>query len=313
MGNPFLADSERPISTLIYGPPKTKKTWFAGTAAEAGYNTIILDCDGNAEVLRNISAEGKKNIRVLDIADTTDKVVAIGFFAALFETGREFIWDATEKRVHPRVNKPDPTHWYCVIDTKKFTTNDVLVLDSWTALTRSIIAKHAEMNNLTLDSSDKLERDDWGFMNRLASKALLYWESLSSVVNTIMIGHEVTSTVKDPKDPNKILDIHTQPVSVTSNHGQQVARAFSACLYTYVSGSTLKISTAKREGRDGGATVIPPAEHRWEDLPYKKVMELAGAAKPNKTASEYNSEAFVFLSGEELAQRLALPAKAGLK
>ena len=31
------------LRELFYGPPKTRKTWLAGTAAEAGFNVILID------------------------------------------------------------------------------------------------------------------------------------------------------------------------------------------------------------------------------------------------------------------------------
>ena len=51
---------------LIYGPAKTRKTWFATKAAELGFNVILIDTDYGFHVTQNLTPEARRRIYHLD-------------------------------------------------------------------------------------------------------------------------------------------------------------------------------------------------------------------------------------------------------
>ena len=72
-------DEQIRLRLLLYGPAKTKKTWLAGTAAEAGFNVLLLDNEQGAGILRNLSPEARKRIYRIDIQDDGKRAVAAEF------------------------------------------------------------------------------------------------------------------------------------------------------------------------------------------------------------------------------------------
>ena len=120
---------------LLYGPGKTKKTWWAARAAEAGFNVHLLDGDKNPGILRMISKEAQARINLIDISDATVAPVMYNFVTKLLR-GTPFLWDEQEKEVRlTTVTKSlqDDRHFYW-IDPRNLNWRDVLVIDSWTAL-----------------------------------------------------------------------------------------------------------------------------------------------------------------------------------
>ena len=122
---------------LIYGAAKTKKTWWAGAAAEAGFNVLMLSGAGGVGILKQLTPAAQKRVYVMDIKDVPSQA-KMAIFMSRFCKFNKFWWDEKEKL--PSGNKRDG---YIEIDPKRLDANTVVVLDTYTALVWSIAFRYA--------------------------------------------------------------------------------------------------------------------------------------------------------------------------
>lgn len=60
----------------VYGYAKLRKTWWAGTAAEAGFNVLHLSAErGGHGIFKHLSPAARKRIFVLDCSEDRKSVV----------------------------------------------------------------------------------------------------------------------------------------------------------------------------------------------------------------------------------------------
>lgn len=140
---------------LLVGYPGAGKTGSLACLANAGYNIRILDFDGNAAVLGEyVKPEFQPNVEIVALEDRlkmgSRKVETLGTPTA-FATALKYLdnWKYTEG---DREVDFGPVN--------KWTSNDVLVLDSLTGAGRAAFRRTLHMNART---GDKLPRiQDWG-------------------------------------------------------------------------------------------------------------------------------------------------------
>jgi hypothetical protein len=148
---------------LIYGAAKTKKTWWTGTAAEAGFNVLMLDGEGGIGILKNLSEAARKRVTVLDIQDSATQA-KMAIFMSRFCKMKKFWWNEEKKLPIGR-----PTEGYSVIDLSVLTPNDVVVLDSYTALVWSLAYRYATENSIDLSDAAKQEWEGYGWSGNLST------------------------------------------------------------------------------------------------------------------------------------------------
>jgi hypothetical protein len=286
------------LRVLAYGKAKTKKTWWAAQAAEAGFNVILIDGDDGAHIVRNIRADAQARIQIVNVVDTLDRPVFCDFMARMLaqRANNEVIWNEVTRAAQLPTTKANPEHSYYVIDVRKFTANDVLVIDSWSALVDSLMMRFAVEQKIDLADAKKTEWEGYGFSGRLATFFLAQLHALPCHV--VVISHESVYEKKKNVDKGngrieQIVEYtRTQPVSTSNPHAMQLAKHFSDVLhFTQVNELTYKINAGGEQYRDGGSRNVPPRKYNWPEgkdseaeLSFARLVQALGYALPENVS-----------------------------
>jgi hypothetical protein len=274
----LLKDHGRLVRTLIYGKDKTKKTWWACRAAEDGYNVILLDGDDGGTIVRNLPPKAQEKVLLVNLCNTKSKAV-FARFVATFCKGDPFLWDENEKNSYPVTFKLNPAHSYIYFDPDKFTDNDVVVLDSWTALAASTALEFSLDQNVSLTD---IERDGDNFaMPNFQARYLDYvldkiktWKA-----HAIVIGHEMNwEKYKGKGRDRKVVGDYIQPISSTGPQGQKLGKFFENVLhFSRLSDVSYWINSGGDDSQAGGSRLVPPKKQKWDDLSPQSMMAALGA------------------------------------
>jgi len=298
--------------TLAFGPSKSRKTWWAATAAEAGFNVLLLNGDDGVHIIKQVSKEARSRIQVVNARDK----FGFPYFCPLIGTllkGESVIWDDTQDKIVHSKRSMAPGNRHYILDVKKLTANDVLVLDSWTALKTSVELQFAKENKLDLSDASKLEWDGYGYASRFLDWVLNQLKGLPCHV--VVIGHsELHEKKKSVEINGKVQQItewtRMQPISSSRAHANHLAKHFSDVLFFTIYGDgAFYIDTRASGDRDGGSRVIAPKKYKWEDLSFGKYINLMGVTPGNKEIT--STSGVVRIMGDEvqgILDSLAMPA-----
>lgn len=273
------------LRLLLYGPEKSKKTWLACAAAEAGFNVILLDCDDGAHILKQLTHEARKRIFHLNIIDMIERPVAAEFLAR-FMSGKKFIWDETDKTVCLTKKALKDAHKYIECDISNLTKYDVLILDSWTKVTNSLVWRWYYENNVDISSGDHVRSSDWPgyrWCGALASYFLRQCQAVKS--HSIVIGHQTVYEKHKKvnvggKEQDTIEWSRTQIKSTSGPHALTVGTDFSDILRFYFVGDVVKITTVAEQDLLGGTRLIPPKKYNWKELQFSNICGMIGIPLP---------------------------------
>lgn len=277
------ADEPLLLREGFYGAYKTKKTWLAGTAAEAGFNTILIDSDHGYHILqKQLSPAAKKRLTIFKAHDLPKRAAAAEFLIALAKNNKVMFDTKTQRVVYSQA-KATPTTY--VLDIQKhLSPTTVLIVDSWTAICRSLALDYIISNNIDIAQSQEDRKkggqimDQFGWTGALATYIMNFLVTLPC--HLIVIGHR-TVYEKRSKDLKTVEFTRTQFVSTSGPHGMTLGDKFSDIFYFENISSTLtKIDTRADTDRDGGSRIIPPASYRWEDLQWINICQYAGIPLP---------------------------------
>lgn len=290
------------LRTFCYGREKTKKTWWMGTAAEAGFNLTVTDIDDGIKVLKQISPEARKRIRVINAVDTFDRQVGALFMAKVMK-GYPFVWDNTRRTSLDDYSSRKAEHDYVAVDITKANANDVFGLDSYTEWAKSVTMQYYRENEIELFDF-KEEGDKWGPF-RYAKKFLdVGLNRLHAVqCHLVIIGHEtVYEKYKEVRVGNKmrrdLVSQDTIPISSSGPHGMTIGRNFDDILYfRKVAADIVQIEISSEVNRMGGSRTLTPGNRNWIDFPFWKYCEEAGVQRPSNAEP---SKAFRSFTGKEL-------------
>ena len=270
-----LESQDMLLRVLAYGNAKTKKTWWAGKAAEAGYNVLLIDGDDGWHILKQIKPEAQKRIQVVNMTDELKRPVFAQSLARLLKDSK-LIWDEEKKRSQ----KLSPNENCIQIDLAQMDANCVFVMDSWTAFARSLLLQYAQENLIDLSIAEEGD-DKWGYYRwagALATWALTQITALQCHV--ICIAHTDVYE-KRSKDGKKVEWAKRQVKSTSGPHAMQLPSQFSDILYFYQHKSATKISTEGAEDADGGSRLIAPGVFNWDDLQFIDLVKAAGLSLPS--------------------------------
>ncbi len=281
-----LQSPEALIRCLIYGPAKVRKTLWSLMAAAQGFNVVLLQGEDNLP-LNLLPAAALERIKILDFRDELNDAV---FCKAVYRLlkGEEFVWDEQSKTTVQPFTKLDPAHSYAVIDPSKLTHNDVLVVDTWTALTQSMLLEFAHdnkidvLNDIDGEQFDKFKGYAW--FQRMADLYMIHLRQLPCHV--IVVAHQQVYEKKIVKKNSRdrwetqVEWTRIQPRSTSSAQGPQMAKEFTDVLYFSLVGETTKISTGPSADRDGGAINLPPQTSNWDTLPFIQLIKGGGLLQP---------------------------------
>ena len=297
------------LRLILYGPEKTKKTWWAGMAAEAGYNVHFINTDKGLSILRNISPEGRKRINVIDATDTMTNATGAIIMTAIMK-GTPFVWDTDRKLLITRATSKGTIN-AVRYDISKLTFNDILVVDSLTALVQSIIWRFCIENEIDLSDAKKVEWEGYRWSGALLSWMIAQLKSIPCHI--IVIGHQdvyaKTKTVMSNGRKETITEwTRLQLKSTSGPHAMSIGKDFTDILYFFTTGSLFKIDTAGAKDRMGGTRAMPPKTYNWKDLQFATLVEAAGLLPPEDTSFESKFE--VKLTQEEINELGGLNAAA---
>lgn len=270
------------LRVLMYGPSHTKKTWWAGAAAEAGFNVLMLNGDGNFQVLYNLTEAAQARVRLINCKDGMKQPTFCHTIARLLNTTNTVVWDDVNNRVVNNFKNIDKEHGHFVLDVKKLTSNDVFVVDAWTSLCGSMLVDFANTHNIDLSDAAKQEWDGYGHNGRQATWVLDQLKALPCHV--IVVAHEaVWEKRRGGKGPDKndVLATRLQIVSTSANHAKIVPSKFTDCLHTELVGvNQLSIDGRPHGDQEGGSRVKAEIK-TWDLYQFKDLVIAAHLDMPN--------------------------------
>lgn len=254
------------LRTLVYGPGKTKKTWWACRCAEFGYNVILLDGDDGSVITKQLPAEAQKRITIIKLMSKIDgSATFCRFMASFLKARNNLIWNARDRiETYSKTAEPYRRVW---VDAAKLTPNDVLIVDSWTALAESLRQDYATTNKIDLSDAKKTEWDGFGFEGGFLDFVLMKLHALPCHV--IVVGHATVYEKWDRRDKKNpiLLEQRTQPISSSGPHAKKLAKHFDNVLYfERFSPTSVYIDPCGDRDKDGGSRLIEPVKQKWEDL-----------------------------------------------
>lgn len=272
-----VENNEFLLRVLAYGPAKARKTWWAATAAEAGFNVLLINGDDGTQVLKNLSPEALSRIRIIDCYDVFGNPRMAEFMTRFLKGGPVYWDDTVGKTVPVGVFKETSAHF--LLEAKKLGPSDVLIVDSWTALADGVTLKLCNDMNVDLSDGNKLEWDLYGPAGRLLTWMLQQLVGLSC--HCILIAHQ-DNYEKAKKDARGKLtaEIEFSRLQVKSSsrpHAMTIPKFFSDVLYFNMIGTNYYIDTAAHALRDGGCRGIPPKNWAWKELSFGELCRQAHA------------------------------------
>lgn len=265
-------NSDLRMRIMLYGPPKTKKTWWAGTAAEAGFNVLLLDGEQGAGILRQLSPAARKRIYRLDVQDLPGRAI-MAEFMTYFLKYPKFNWDETAKKFS--TGKPQAESTIVLDRAQLLNENTVVVVDSYSALVWSVVVRYCVENQIDLSDASKQEWEGYRW-----SGALLTWMVRSLVqlpCHVILLGHQ---EMYEKRKENKVEWSRLQMKSASGPHAMTIANNFDDVLYSSVAGSSFYIDARADKDRDGGARFVEPKRYDWNELSIAALCKMGGIPLP---------------------------------
>jgi hypothetical protein len=206
MDNASIAPEKNLIKLLLIGDGKVGKSYFAGSAAAAGFHVLYIDGDVATPTLMQLDAKAKKNIFLLGCHDTILGGARDHRFINLmteFTSTITFKWNDTQGRLAKPSDKTDEI-WQ--IFPAKMDQNCILILDSWTSLVESIMLKAAIANSVNLqDATTNEMRPVYQSSANIATALLQVIRALPC--HCIVIGHPDEYQHKVSPDGRKVGDV----------------------------------------------------------------------------------------------------------
>lgn len=214
-----------PKHIIIYGPPKSGKTFLALQLAQH-YNIHYLGFEAGENVGKQLPMEWQNRIDVIRIPDTRHNPVAIHAMLRLAKNGKIDPCVLHGMDGCP-ICKKEPTATWNHLDVKEFSppfpmNKDILVIDSLTQLTTSIMAHIGRGGG----EDWKPEYDDWRKMGTFLDMILSEFQN--APYNVICISHESLVDTEDEKQ-KKIV-----PVAGTANFSRNTAKYFDTVIYAEI-------------------------------------------------------------------------------
>lgn len=289
---------------IVYGEPLTRKTWWCARAAEFGYNVILADFDNGYHVCRNLPLEAQHKIFRIDCrmpADPKNKNSAFTTLALAARGGVTYYDELARVKATPKSFESE--RLYTKFDLMSATHRDVLIVDSWTSLTHQI----AEFNDTSIDVTkvaDYTEQSVYKVLRTHADRLITNLQRLPCHVIFICHAAEYAKRKADAKAKDKPEDaiewIKTTPVSVTKDHGRQMAKDVGSVLYfdtiNGMGGAQTYVATTGPDTIIAGAHNIPPMKKPWADLAVDTLLPPL----PDEIGKPFNSAAVSVVSGAEI-------------
>lgn len=219
-----------PQRVLVYGPSKSGKTRAVAGLAEK-FKLKVIDAEFGWSVARQIPAEYHSNIDLIQIADNATTPEAAYAVLALLQ-GKKFSVCQKHNKFCCALCKDGVDTW-TLADLRQ--PNTILVLDSMTQLTNSIINSIVKSKSPNGDMSYQMQIQDWGKGNLLMDMILSYIQSLK--INVVCISHEKDVSPMESKVER------LAPVIMTKEFSRTAPKFFDSAVWSEFSNLKYRLST----------------------------------------------------------------------
>ena len=249
---------------LLFGPPKSGKTWLAGSLAKE-FKLIWFDLENGVDTLLKLADSEKENVEVISLPDTRSYPIAAETMLKVIKGGPVEICEQHGKvgcAICKKAGAP-----FTQVELNKLGLDTIVVVDSLTQLTNSCIS------HITKNQSEdyKLEFDDWGNLGKLMDIFLSHVQN--APFHIVCITHENEVKMVDSKE--KIV-----PTAGTKNFSRNVAKYFDEVYYLqvkngkHVVGSSTTYANNILTGSRGGHTLEKEGEPSLSPV-FKGEVKLA--------------------------------------
>ena len=235
---------------LLFGPPKSGKTWLAGKLAKE-FKLLWFDLESGVDTLLRLPEEQKENVEVISLPDTRSYPIAIETMLKVIKGAPVEICEEHGKVGCAVCKKAGANFNQVALNSLGLDT--IVVVDSLTQLTNSALS------HITRNQSEdyKLEFDDWGSLGKLMDIFLSHVQN--APFHIVCITHENEVEMVDGKE--KIV-----PTAGSRNFSRNVAKYFDEVYYLqvkngkHVVGSSTTFANNILTGSRGGHVLEKDAE-----------------------------------------------------
>lgn len=211
----------------VYGPPKSGKTLLALKMAEHGYNIWLIEGENGHLVGKQLSKEAQERVTVILLPDTKENPCMVQALTNLFKNNklRACVRHGLDK-CQLCTAKMDPAAypWNEELDLTKMTAKDIVMIDTMTQWSNSIMAHIARKHQNEPDWNP--EWDDWRRQGTYLDDGLGHIQNSS--LNWIIVTHEIMAPTQI-KGVEKLV-----PVAGTRNFSRNSAKYFDTVVYCEV-------------------------------------------------------------------------------
>lgn len=211
--------TDAPKHIVVFGPPKTGKTKLALALSEH-YNIKMLSLEAGHGVAKQFPVPWQERIDVISIPDT--KVAPVGMQAVLRLVKMGKIHPCVGHGIENCVSCTKNGALFNSLNLMEMTKDDILVLDTSTQLTFSVMAHIARGQ----DDDWKPQFDDWGKLKNFMEQVFSYFQV--APFHFICIAHEELVRMED-KTTEKLV-----PTAGSSNFARIFAKYFDTVVYCEV-------------------------------------------------------------------------------
>lgn len=282
---------DKKAKVLLIGMSKAGKTHWVAQAAAAGYNLIYLDGDVARQTLMKLPEEAQKRIFYFSCEDSLEQP-RFGRIVEAFMRGKPMLWNDTDQRMLLKTHEQDKISVWEVMPTR-LGLEDIIVIDSWTALADSVMRDFAIDEGLELGDVDKRKnRDLYGSSGAKLTAILQLLKS--APCHVVVLAHaDEYSHYKKPtgvttaasKEADQILEwTRLIPKSSSKPHGLSLARNFNEVLWIEPSATRPNryIDGRVDPDREGGGSVFSERKSSEEYSLASLIQQVTGV-KPEGT------------------------------
>lgn len=287
------------VKALIIGNSKVGKTHYAMCAARDGFKVLYLDGDVSRPTIQQFDTNALSRLFYLPFGDmVSDSGVYVPRFSLLlrkFLSAGKFQWDDTANR-SLIADESAVGHTIVEMNASRFNHEWVIVIDSWTSVSHSIMSAVAMNAGVDLADMDKAGQSIYGNANNMATDMLSRIRTLNCHV--IVIAHPdeyVKYKVKKgnmrdaQRTENREIEYARMiPKSISRPHAMTVATYFTDVAWLEVSPMgrrQLNFDTSpEKEGGGRFAGTLPIDEASFSQLVVK-----AGGVVPKSVSFDNDS------------------------
>jgi hypothetical protein len=299
--------NQDPARVLVYGTPKTRKTWWASTAAET-HNVYLLNGDRNTGILRNLPEAMQENVHLIPVAlnPSPTSSTFLKFLTLMFEK-QDFIYDyETDNEIPLAKVKDNETYLACNLSL--LSKRDVLLLDGWTAIVKDVASEYMIDHNINAWAGSMQSNKNNNKYSYFAYSGLVLDNVLQGVnklpCHVIMTAHqdEYERDVKENGISKK--KTITQILSSSGNQAAKIPAVLGDVLWFKHSKDATKTIIDSRPDNDraGGGARLRPATFEFPEWTWKDYCKEANVGIENNLLAENDIPALCLLTGAEIKE-----------